>query len=86
LIGTMQNVQAEHGLLVSWGGFKATVRQQEAPILRCRVARPGAPGVHRWGAMALVSGTIPPTLLNDPKRKASPDHEAPDALVRNDFR
>jgi restriction system protein len=31
LIGTMQNVQAEHGLLVSWGGFKATVRQQEAP-------------------------------------------------------
>ena len=31
LIGTMQNVQAEHGLLVSWGGFKATVRLQEAP-------------------------------------------------------
>ena len=30
LIGTMQNVQAEHGLLVSWGGFKVSVNKEEA--------------------------------------------------------
>ena len=30
LIGAMQNVQAEHSLLVSWGGFKATVSKEEA--------------------------------------------------------
>ena len=30
LIGTMQNVQAQHGLLVSWGGFKATVDKEKA--------------------------------------------------------
>ncbi|MFW6275504.1 MAG: restriction endonuclease, partial [bacterium] len=30
LIGTMQNVQAEHGLLVSWGGFKNTVDREVA--------------------------------------------------------
>ena len=28
LIGTMQNVQAEHGLFVSWGGFKSTVDKE----------------------------------------------------------
>jgi len=30
LIGTMQNVQAEQGLLVSWGGFKPTVDKETA--------------------------------------------------------
>jgi len=30
LIGTMQNVQADQGLLVSWGGFKNSVYQQQA--------------------------------------------------------
>ena len=30
LIGTMQNVQAKQGLLVSWGGFKSTVDKEEA--------------------------------------------------------
>lgn len=30
LLGTMQNVGAEQGLLVSWGGFKASVRREEA--------------------------------------------------------
>ena len=30
LIGTMQNVQAEQGLLVSWGGFKSSVNKEEA--------------------------------------------------------
>lgn len=30
LIGTMQNVQAQQGLLVSWGGFKSTVGKEEA--------------------------------------------------------
>ena len=30
LIGTMQNVQAQHGLLVSWGGFKSTVDKEKA--------------------------------------------------------
>lgn len=30
LIGTMQNVQADQGLLVSWGGFKSTVEKEEA--------------------------------------------------------
>lgn len=30
LIGTMQNVQASHGLLVSWGGFKSSVDKEEA--------------------------------------------------------
>ena len=30
LIGVMQNVQASHGLLVSWGGFKSTVDKEEA--------------------------------------------------------
>ncbi len=28
LIGAMQNVQAEHGLLVSWGGFKNSVDKE----------------------------------------------------------
>ena len=30
LIGTMQNVQADQGLLVSWGGFKTSVDKEEA--------------------------------------------------------
>ena len=30
LIGVMQNVQASHGLLVSWGGFKTSVDKEEA--------------------------------------------------------
>jgi restriction system protein len=30
LIGTMQNVQAEQGLFVSWGGFKSSVEREKA--------------------------------------------------------
>ena len=30
LIGVMQNVQASHGLLVSWGGFKSSVDREKA--------------------------------------------------------
>ncbi len=30
LIGTMQNVQAKHGLFVSWGGFKSSVDKEKA--------------------------------------------------------
>jgi restriction system protein len=30
LIGVMQNVQASHGLLVSWGGFKSSIDKEEA--------------------------------------------------------
>lgn len=30
LLGVMQNVQASHGLLVSWGGFKASIDKEEA--------------------------------------------------------
>jgi restriction system protein len=30
LIGTMQNVQAQHGLFVSWGGFKISVDKEKA--------------------------------------------------------
>jgi len=30
LIGTMQNVQAQHGLFVSWGGFKNSVDKEKA--------------------------------------------------------
>lgn len=30
LIGTMQNVRAEHGIFVSWGGFRSTVRREMA--------------------------------------------------------
>jgi len=30
LIGSMANVQAEQGLLVSWGGFKSSVEKEEA--------------------------------------------------------
>ena len=30
LIGTMQNVQADQGLLVSWGGFKSSVDKEKA--------------------------------------------------------
>ncbi len=30
LIGTMQNHQAHHGLLVSWGGFKQTIEKERA--------------------------------------------------------
>ena len=30
LIGTMQNVQAEQGLFVSWGGFKSSVEKETA--------------------------------------------------------
>lgn len=36
LIGTMQNVQAAQGLLVSWGGFKSTV-ERETPTQFFRV-------------------------------------------------
>jgi restriction system protein len=36
LIGTMQNVQADQGLLVSWGGFKGTI-DKEIPIQFFRV-------------------------------------------------
>jgi len=30
LIGLMQKVQASHGLLVSWGGFKSSLDKEEA--------------------------------------------------------
>ncbi len=30
LIGSMQNVNAEHGLLVSWGGFKSTINKEKS--------------------------------------------------------
>ena len=30
LIGTMQNVQADQGLFVSWGGFKSSVDKEKA--------------------------------------------------------
>src|SRR6516225_7886975 len=30
LIGTMQNVHAEQGLFVSWGGFKSSVEKETA--------------------------------------------------------
>lgn len=30
LLGTMSNVQADRGLLVCWGGFKSSVKQEEA--------------------------------------------------------
>ena len=30
LLGTMQNFRAEHGLLVSWGGFKSSVLKEQA--------------------------------------------------------
>ena len=30
LIGVMQSVQASHGLLVSWGGFKASIDREKA--------------------------------------------------------
>lgn len=30
LLGTMSNVQADRGLLVCWGGFKSTVKREEA--------------------------------------------------------
>lgn len=38
LIGAMQNVHAEHGLLVSWGGFKSSVDKEEpAQFFRVRL-------------------------------------------------
>ncbi len=38
LIGSMQNVQAEQGLLVSWGGFNASVdREVAAQFFRVRL-------------------------------------------------
>lgn len=38
LIGTMQNVQAEHGLLVSWGGFKSSIdREKVRQFFRVRL-------------------------------------------------
>src|SRR5438445_12311633 len=36
LIGAMQNVQADQGLLVSWGGFKSSV-DKEVPVQFFRV-------------------------------------------------
>ena len=30
LIGTMQNMNAQYGLLVSWGGFKSSVEKEKA--------------------------------------------------------
>ncbi len=36
LIGTMQNMQADQGLLVSWGGFKSSV-DKEVPTQFFRV-------------------------------------------------
>jgi restriction system protein len=42
LIGAMQNVQAEHGLLVSWGGFKATIsKEEEAQFFKVRLWNQG---------------------------------------------
>ena len=38
LIGTMQNVQADQGLFVSWGGFKSTVdKERAAQFFRVRL-------------------------------------------------
>ena len=38
LIGSMQNVQADQGLLVSWGGFKSSVdREVPAQFFRVRL-------------------------------------------------
>lgn len=38
LIGTMQNVQAEQGLLVSWGGFKSSINKEiPAQFFRVRL-------------------------------------------------
>ena len=38
LIGTMQNHNAQHGLLVSWGGFKQTIeRERAAQFFRVRL-------------------------------------------------
>ena len=37
LVGTMQNVQAEQGLLVAWGGFKNTVDRDPAQFFRVRL-------------------------------------------------
>lgn len=38
LIGAMQNVHAEQGLLVSWGGFKSSVdREEPAQFFRVRL-------------------------------------------------
>ena len=46
LIGTMQNMQAEQGLLVSWGGFKSTVeREVPAQFFRVRL----------WDARELIN-------------------------------
>ena len=36
LIGSMQNVQADQGLLVAWGGFKSSV-DKEVPVQFFRV-------------------------------------------------
>lgn len=45
LIGTMQNVQAEQGLLVSWGGFTKDVEEEEAAqFFRVRL----------WGKQELI--------------------------------
>lgn len=46
LIGTMQNVQAEQGLLVAWGGFKSSVDKEKATqFFRVRL----------WDADTLIS-------------------------------
>jgi restriction system protein len=38
LIGSMQNVQADQGLLVSWGGFKSSIdREIPAQFFRVRL-------------------------------------------------
>ena len=38
LIGTMQNVQAHQGLLVSWAGFKSSVDKEKADAVLSRAA------------------------------------------------
>lgn len=49
LIGTMQNVQADQGLLVSWGGFKSSVdRETASQFFRVRL----------WDQDALVNALL----------------------------
>ncbi len=44
LVGTMQNVQADQGLLVCWGGFKPTVKREEpAAVLQGAPVGPERP-------------------------------------------
>jgi len=61
LKGTMSSINATHGLLISWGGFKGTVEKE---------ARKDAFQVRLWGPQQLIEQLLENYEKIDPETKA----------------